>query len=63
MAKKDNRFIISYSQENFTLGVRVLVDQQTGVNYLFFRDAGAGGLTPLLDREGRPVITAVYDEG
>ena len=62
MAKKDNRFIISYSQENFTLGVRVLVDQQTGVNYLFFRDAGAGGLTPLLDREGRPVITAVYDE-
>ena len=63
MAKKDNRFIISYSQENFTLGVRVLVVRQTGVNYLFFRDAGAGGLTPLLDREGRPVITAVYDEG
>ena len=50
MAKKDNRFIISYSQENFTLGVRVLVDRQTG------------GRTPLLDREGRPVITAVYDE-
>ncbi len=63
MAKKDNRFIISYSQENFTLGVRGMVDRQTGVNYLFFRDAGAGGLTPLLDREGRPVITAVYDEG
>ena len=40
----------------------ILVDRETGVNYLFFQSANAGGLTPLLDREGKPIITAVFDE-
>ena len=35
------------------------MDIQTGVNYLFCNSGNAGGLTPLLDREGKPVITAV----
>ncbi|MFR2562330.1 MAG: DUF6440 family protein [Anaeromassilibacillus sp.] len=39
--------------------VRILVDQVTGVNYLQVCNGYAGGLTPLLDREGQPVISPV----
>ena len=35
----------------------IWVDTQTGVNYLFHASGYAGGLTPLLDREGKPVIS------
>jgi len=39
-------------------GVRqIIVDKETGVNYLFAMAGNAGGLTPLLDRDGKPVIT------
>ena len=40
---------------------RILVDTETGVNYLLgSRDLGAGaGLTVLVDRKGRPVVTPV----
>lgn len=62
MAKQDRRFIEQYSQSNFATETKILVDRRTGVNYLFHRAGYAGGLTPLLDREGRPVITAVQDE-
>ena len=35
----------------------ILVDRETGVNYLFVASGYAGGLTPLLDREGKPVVS------
>lgn len=35
----------------------IWVDMETGVNYLFHRDGYAGGLTPLLDGEGKLVVT------
>lgn len=35
----------------------IWVDIQTGVNYLFHTSGYAGGLTPLLDREGKPVLS------
>ncbi len=35
----------------------ILVDRETGIHYLWIRsENGAGGLTPLLDAEGKPVI-------
>lgn len=40
-------------------GSEILVDTQTGVNYLFHYSGYAGGLTPLLDRDGKPVISAL----
>lgn len=40
----------------------IWVDRETGVNYLFHKDGYGGGLTPLLDRDGKPVVTTVYDE-
>ena len=39
--------------------IKILVDKQTGVNYLFVTSGYAGGLTPLLDRDGKPVISPV----
>ena len=63
MAKKEERFIKVYSEN---LGSEViLVDKKTGVNYLFVQSGYAGGLTPLLNRDGTPVITPLpnsYDE-
>jgi hypothetical protein len=38
---------------------KVVIDKETGVNYLFFHHGYAGGLTPLLDKEGKPIITRV----
>ena len=35
----------------------IYVDKETGVNYLFIVSGYAGGLTPLLDAEGKPVVT------
>ena len=37
----------------------IYVDRETGVNYLYSQSGYAGGLTVLLDRNGKPVITSV----
>ena len=55
--KKEERFEITYKQNKFSGVVEILVDKETGVNYIY-RSAGySGGLTVLLDSEGKPVIT------
>ena len=57
MAKKEERFVKVYSEN---LGSEfILVDKKTGVNYLFVQSGYAGGLTPLLDRDGKPIITSI----
>ncbi len=38
--------------------MEIWVDKETGVQYLFHRNGNAAGLTPLLDKEGKPVVTA-----
>ena len=60
MAKKGKRFEITYQQGALDI-IEILVDQETGVNYLFRTNGYAGGLSPLLDREGKPVITPFAD--
>ena len=55
MARKEERFVKVYSEN---LGSEyILVDKITGVNYLFVQSGYAGGLTPLLDRDGKPIIS------
>ncbi len=41
--------------------MEIWVDTETGVNYLFHRNGNAAGFTPLLDREGKPVVTPQKD--
>ena len=55
---KDERFEKTYSQGKLTV-TEIWVDRETGINYVFHASGYAGGLTPLLDREGRPVVTTV----
>ena len=39
--------------------MEIWVDTQTGVNYLYRWSGCSGGMTPLLDRDGKPVVTTV----
>lgn len=61
MSKKENRFVKTYTQGKISV-TQIWVDRETGVNYLYHEDGYSGGLTPLLDREGKPIITTVYEE-
>lgn len=54
---KEKRFEKVYSQEMGT--TEIWVDKETGVNYLYHSSGYSGGLTVLLDREGKPVISAI----
>lgn len=57
---KEKRFEKVYSQDLGTM--MILVDKETGVNYLFASSGYAGGITPLLDREGKPVVTPMLNK-
>ena len=59
MAKEDTRFKLIYNQPSkMKISVmEIWLDTETGVNYLFRTATCGGGLTPLLDAEGKPVIT------
>lgn len=58
MAK--DRFVRMYSQGKLD-AIMIFVDRETGVNYMFNKVGYAGGLTPLLDKEGKPVITPMEE--
>ena len=57
---KEKRFVKTYSQGMGSM--EIWVDRETGVNYLHRANGYADGITVLLDREGKPIITAVPDE-
>ena len=60
MADKKERFEKVYSEGAFSgNGFEIWVDTETGVNYVWRGYGYSGGLTVLLDREGKPVITPV----
>ena len=61
MARKEKRFEITYQQGALD-PIEILVDRETGVNYLFRTNGYAGGLTALLDREGKPVISPIVNK-
>jgi len=56
--KKEERFV-RLSREGSSFGSirEVYADRETGVTYLFIRAGYGAGLTPLLDADGKPVIT------
>ena len=38
---------------------KIIVDTETGVNYVFWQEGYAGGLTPLLNRDGTVVVSRI----
>lgn len=56
MAKKGDRFIRVLSEGGFLGSNEVWVDAQTGVQYLYHCAGNSGGMTLLVDAEGKPLL-------
>jgi len=52
----DDRFERIYKQGTIRI-TEIWVDKETGVNYLYHAEGYAGGLTVMLDPDGKPVVT------
>jgi len=50
------RFVIEKSKTAFGSEIFILTDKETKVQYLYFRNGATGGLTPLVDPEGKPLL-------
>ena len=57
--RQDDRFIRVYSK-GFSTVNEIWIDRETGVHYFFHVSGYSGGLTPLLDKDGKPVVTDSY---
>ena len=57
---KGQRFEKIYTQGAMTT-TEIWVDKETGVNYLFHACGTAGGMTPLLDRDGKPMVSPIMN--
>ncbi len=54
----DDRFVKTYTQGGvFGTQVQIWVDKQTGVNYMVMPSGYGMALTPLLNRDGSPVVS------
>ena len=54
----NDRFEKIYSQGAINV-MEIWVDKETGVNYVFHASGNAGGMTPLLGRDGKPVVSSL----
>lgn len=57
---KNDRFEKIYSQGTMNV-TEIWVDKETGVNYIYHACGYSGGMTVLLDREGKPVISPMLN--
>ena len=53
----DKRFVTIYSKGAME-GCEIWVDIETGVNYFYHFSGSSGGLTPLLDSDGKPIVSS-----
>ena len=58
MAWDDKRFEKVYSQGTMNI-TEIWVDKETGVNYIYHAAGYSGGLTVLVDKDGKPIVTPV----
>ena len=56
---KGKRFVKVYTQDMG--GTEIWVDKDTGVNYLYHSSGYSGGMTVLLDKDGKPEVTPIED--
>lgn len=56
--KEENRFEKIYEQGKLAT-IEIWVDKETGVHYLYRQSGYSGGLTVLLDKDGKPVVTPI----
>lgn len=62
MGKSIDRFVVK-QKEGAQLTdsglMQVIVDRENGVNYLFVKSGTTGGITVLVDAEGKPIVSAI----
>ncbi|MFH5835753.1 DUF6440 family protein [Proteiniclasticum sp. C24MP] len=58
--KDIDRFVRTYIQGRVNV-MEIWVDRETGVNYIYHAAGYSGGLTVLLDQDGKPVVTPQMD--
>ena len=49
--------VIQEERQGLVSSTTIYVDTETGVNYMFVRQGYSGGLTPLLDENGKVIVT------
>ena len=57
---KNERFEKVYSQGAVNI-MEIWIDKETGVNYVFHASGYSGGMTPLLDKDGKPIISPIVN--
>lgn len=57
----DNKIFQKVYSEGAVNITEIWLDTRTGVHYLFHASGNAGGLTPLLDPEGKPIVQKGYE--
>ncbi len=57
---KNERFEKIYSQGAVNI-MEIWMDKETGVNYVFHASGYSGGMTPLLDKDGKPIISPIVN--
>jgi len=57
--ESNRRFEVVHEEGLLGTGFKIVVDKETGVNYLYCWASYGGGITPLLDRDGKPVISSI----
>ncbi|MGI6004712.1 MAG: DUF6440 family protein [Christensenellales bacterium] len=53
-----DRFLVEKERASgrWGFGVNVIVDRQTGVQYLYVSAGYGAGMSPLLDKDGKPLL-------
>ncbi|WP_144510504.1 DUF6440 family protein [Bacillus sp. FJAT-22090] len=55
------RFEELFTENGVATGNKIIVDNETGIHYLFSWSGYSGGITPLLDRDGKPMIKPINE--
>ena len=55
---KEERFVRIYSQRTVWRTIEIFADTVTGVNYLYQTWGNTGGMSVLVDKDGKPVVSS-----
>lgn len=57
-----DRFVITSTEGGVFNEVRILVDRETKVQYILATSGWGGGVTPLIDKDGKPILAEEIPE-
>lgn len=60
--RKDKRFNVIGEESASFIGLTTIQDKETGVNYIIVQGVNGTAITPLFDREGKPLVTTVEQD-